>query len=146
MAQAIARKEGFNVPNSLAQRNNNPGNLRSWGSNPVVGGYAKFPTLDAGWAALRRQIELNIGRGLTLEEFFAGKSGVYPGYAPSADRNDPVLYAQQVSTWTGIPLGIPLNQIHQETLNPTPNPPLTRPDKGSRTGETQRDHKRSGKA
>lgn len=110
IAEAIARMEGFYKPGSLAQRNNNPGNLRSWGSNPIVNGYAQFPTVEAGWAALRRQVELNIGRGLTLEEFFAGKAGVYGGYAPSADKNDPANYARFVSSQTGIPLSIPISQ------------------------------------
>lgn len=105
IANAIDRMEGPGAPR------NNPGNLRSWGSNPVQGGFAVFPTLEAGRAALERQIELNINRGLTLEEFFAGKPGVYAGYAPSADRNNPELYARNVSQWTGIPLGVPLPQV-----------------------------------
>lgn len=33
---------------SLAERNNNPGNLRSWPNTPVAKGYAVFPTLLAG--------------------------------------------------------------------------------------------------
>jgi hypothetical protein len=105
IADAIDRMEGPGAPR------NNPGNLRSWGSNPTSGGFAVFPTLEAGRAALERQIELNINRGLTLEEFFAGKPGVYAGYAPSADRNDPVKYARNVSQWTGIPLGVPIVRV-----------------------------------
>lgn len=110
IAQAIAGVEGFYLPSgSIAQRNRNPGNLRSWGSFPVVGGYAKFPTYEHGWSALRRQIELLIGRNMTLQEFFAGKPGVYPGYAPTGDgSNNPHLYAQMVSQRTGIPIDVPL--------------------------------------
>jgi len=117
LALAIARMEGYLDASgavksgTIAYRNNNPGNLRSWGSNPVVGGYASFPTASAGWVALKRQIELNIGRGLTLEEFFGGKPGVYGGYAPSGDNNDPNGYARNVAGWTGIPLGKPLNTV-----------------------------------
>lgn len=110
LAQAIARFEGFFQQNSLAGRNNNPGNLRSWGNLPTSGGYAVFPTPEAGWAALRRQVELNIGRGLTLQEFFGGKPGVYPGYAPSADANDPANYAAVVAGWLSIDPAVPLTQ------------------------------------
>ncbi len=74
-------------------------------------GIALFPDLATGQTACARQIQLNIDRGLTLEEFFAGKPGVYPGYAPAAAGNDPATYAANVSRWTGISPGVPLNQI-----------------------------------
>ena len=102
LAQSIARFEGYYTPGSLPQRNNNPGSLRSWGSLPTRDGYVVFPTPEAGWGALHRQVSLNIGRDLTLYEFFAGKPGVYPGYAPSADANDPGNYARTVAGWLGI--------------------------------------------
>src|SRR5271157_4273547 len=85
LAQAIARMEGFNVAGSVAQRDNNPGNLRS-GPGQIgtdAGGYAIFPDVTTGYAALDNQINLNIGRGLTLNQFFGGLPGVYAGYAPS---------------------------------------------------------------
>lgn len=113
IAAAIARFEGFYVPNSRAQRNNNPGNLRRWGNTPVVDGFASFPTLEAGWAALRRQVEINIGRGLTLNEFFAGKPGVYAGYAPASDNNHPINYARFVGGKAGVPVDIPLGVAGQ---------------------------------
>lgn len=106
IAEAIARHEGTGCG-----PRNNPGNLRTWGSLPTSGGFAVFPTCEAGWDALRRQVERNVDRGLTLEEFFAGKAGVYPGYAPAADSNQPFVYASNVSTWTGIPLGVPLDSM-----------------------------------
>ncbi len=109
LAGAIARYEGFYKAGSVAARNNNPGNLRSWGNYPVVNGYAKFPDAETGWRALRRQVELNIGRGLTLEEFFAGRPGVYDGYAPSSDGNQPRTYAATVAGWLGISADRPLN-------------------------------------
>ena len=110
LAQAIARFEGYYTPGSLAARNNNPGNLRSWGSYPVVNGYVQFPDAAAGWTALRSQVEKNIGRGLNLSEFFGGKPGVYSGYAPSADANNPTNYAQTVANWLGISADVPLVQ------------------------------------
>jgi hypothetical protein len=112
IAQAIAQMEGFNTAGSIAQRNNNPGNLRSWGSTPTVDGYASFPTLQDGWNALYSQIGLNIGRGLTLQEFFGGKPGVYGGYAPAADANNPTGYAAYVAGQTGIPQTVPLDTLN----------------------------------
>lgn len=109
LAQAIARYEGYYSTGSVAQRNNNPGNLRSWGNNPVVGGFAQFPTAETGWVALRSQVQRNIDRGLTLDEFFAGKPGTYSGYAPSADNNRPLTYAATVANWLGISPGVQLS-------------------------------------
>lgn len=107
LAAAITRQEGANPAY------NNPGNLRAGpgqtGTSP--NGIAIFPDAATGQAALEHQIQLNIGRGLTLEEFFAGKPGVYAGYAPAADANQPNVYAAHVSTWAGIPTDVPLNQI-----------------------------------
>lgn len=102
LAYAIALMEGYFALGTIAQRNNNPGNLRRWGSFPTESGFAKFPNQVTGWNALFRQIDLNISRDLTLIEFFSGKPGVYPGYAPAADSNKPVDYALFVNRWLGI--------------------------------------------
>lgn len=107
LASAIERMEGT----GCGRGRNNPGNLRSWGDLPTSGGFAVFPTCDAGRRALQHQVQRNIDRGLTLQEFFGGKAGVYPGYAPAADSNDPYHYARSVSQWTGLPIDIPLSQI-----------------------------------
>jgi len=127
IAQAIARQEGFYVAGSIAQRNNNPGNLRSWGTNPIVDGYAKFATVEDGWNALYRQITLNINRGLNLQEFFAGKPGIYAGYSPAADNNRPLEYAQYVAGQVGISPIVPLNTL-QGVIPPNP----TRPPKAKK--------------
>lgn len=85
MASGIAEFEGFHVPETdkryptIAQRHNNPGNLRPIGAST---GFRTFATPLDGYKALVRQIVININRGLTLREFFLGKPGVYPGYTP----------------------------------------------------------------
>ena len=81
---AIAAFEGFWIvdPPSISRRHLNPGNLRPVGAST---GFQGFTTEAEGWAALRRQVLINIGRGLTLNEFFLGKEGVYPGYSPLGD-------------------------------------------------------------
>jgi hypothetical protein len=118
MALAISIMEGFGLENSRAKRNNNPGNLRSWGRVPVEGGFAKFPTVEAGWRALKIQIGKNIGRGLTMQEFFAGKPGVYAGYAPAADKNKPYDYARFVARRCGVPEDVPLQGLIHDPAQP----------------------------
>jgi hypothetical protein len=117
IAGAIARMEGFYKAGSLAQRNNNPGNIRRWSPKvPVVDGFSKFPTAGEGWAALRRQVDRNVGRGLTLYEFFGGKPLVYSGYAPDSDGNRSRHYAEFVAKRVQIPADVPLiTLISEET-------------------------------
>mgnify|MGYP003394444781 FL=1 len=125
ISQAIATMEGFFKAGSVAQRNNNPGNLRSWGNRPTANGYAVFESPDAGWAALNQQVNLNIGRGLSLYDFFAGKPGVYGGYATRLDRlTDPLGCAVFVASRIGLDPSIPLNSIPGEG---PPNPMKPRP-------------------
>jgi hypothetical protein len=112
IAVAISEMEGYIKPGSRSERQNNPGNLRSWGRTPIVDGFANFPTPAEGWAALRRQVAKNVGRGLTLYEFFAGKPKVYPGYAPDADGNRSRHYAEFVASRVGIPADVPLWTLH----------------------------------
>ena len=114
IAVAISEMEGFNKPGSRAQRQNNPGNLRSWGKTPIVDGFANFPTAAEGWSALRRQIWRNVDRGLTLYEFFGGKPNVYAGYAPDADGNRSRHYAEFVAKRAGIPVNVPLNKLYDK--------------------------------
>lgn len=108
IVERIAQFEGYRVTAkqakqsravfpTLAQKNNNPGNLRSWGTRPIVGGYAQFPTPEEGFKALRTQVDKVIKKGVTFHEFFAGKPNVYPGYAPAADHNQPVPYSTFVA-------------------------------------------------
>lgn len=102
MAAAIARMEGYYQPHTLAQLNHNPGNLRQWGEMPTKGGFAVFPTAEAGFNALKTQIRRNIERGLTMYEFFGGKPKIYGGYAPDTDGNHSKHYAEFVAQECGI--------------------------------------------
>lgn len=113
LAQAIATFEGFDKAGSVAQRNNNPGNLRSGPGQTGTdkNGYAIFPDLNTGWAALHDLIQKRSGDDLTLQEFFGGKKGVYPGYAPAGDRNDPATYAATVAGQLGVEPGAKLADI-----------------------------------
>lgn len=104
IAEAIAHMEGYYKPGTIAARNHNPGNLR--GGPRQIGtdksGYGIYADDQAGWQDLVAQVERNIARNLNLYEFFGGKSGVYPGYAPAADNNNPRHYAEYVAARVGV--------------------------------------------
>ena len=129
LANAIAQFEGYNVPGSVAQRNNNPGNLRSGPGQTGTDakGYAIFPDAATGFAALQNQVNLNIDRGLTLQTFIGGQPGGYPGYAPSADNNNVQNYVGFLSTQLGIDPNVPLNGLSPGSfrLVPPHHPPAT---------------------
>ncbi len=112
LAAAITRMEGACSSPGVCT-NNNPGNLRSYAAGQPVDsrGIRIFPDYQSGYDALLSQERVNISKGLTLEEFFGGKTGVYPGYAPAGDSNDPNRYAGNVSSWLGIPRDVPLSQL-----------------------------------
>jgi len=131
--------EGFYQAGSIAQRNNNPGNLRSGtGQVGTAGGFAVFPDAETGWAALVHQVYLNIERGLSLFTFFGGERyengsvipGGYPGYAPSGDSNNPNQYANFVASQVGIDPSTPLNSIGASP----PDPSMGRQGKPARPG------------
>ena len=114
---AIAGVESGGNPNALSVRNNNAGNLMTGGR------YNQYATKGAGDQAALAQIDRNIARGLTLNEFFGGKPGVYPGWAPADDGrtpalrgNNPAAYAARVARQLGINPNVPLNQI--ASVNP----------------------------
>jgi hypothetical protein len=112
LAGAITRQEGAcSAPGVCV--NNNPGNLRAYRSDQPVDsrGIRIFPTYEDGYAALLAQEQANISRGLTLQEFFGGKPGVYSGYAPAADSNNPDVYARNVAGWLGISPDVPLSAL-----------------------------------
>jgi hypothetical protein len=118
VAEAIARMEGFYVAGSLAQRNNNPGNLMYAGQAGAVpapatfGTFAKFSTVELGWQALYRQIQLDARRGLTLQQFFQK-------YAPAGHGgNDPAGYAQFVAARVGAKVSDPLASVIAGTPAP----------------------------
>ena len=112
IASAIATQEGYGAANSACTSINNPGCLRA-GPGQIgtsAQGFAIFPDADTGWAALDYQTQYNINQGVTLQQFFAGGNG-YPGYAPSADSNNPTSYANGVASAVGIPTNVPLSQL-----------------------------------
>lgn len=99
LVEAIARYEGFYKPSTIAQRSNNPGNIRSGafaathGAISNNGPYAVFPNAITGFQALLVLLH-SFYSDMTLE-------AAINKYAPAGDSNDPVEYLKMVCIWTG---------------------------------------------
>ena len=100
-------------PDTLGNRNNNPGNIKFAGQEGAVkqGDFAKFDTMEDGWRALYRQVELDTGRGDTIETFIKGTDGT-GGY--SEDNQD--SYIRFISDKVGYPPDTPLSAIDPQDL------------------------------
>lgn len=72
LAQLIAQEEGFNVPGTVPNRDNNPGDLRhsphSFHNPGDPNAIGQIDTVADGWADLERQLGLFASRGLTLAQ------------------------------------------------------------------------------
>jgi hypothetical protein len=113
---AISGVEAGHDPNALSIRNKNAGNLMTGGKLNVYG------TKEEGDQSALDQINRNIDRGLTLNEFFGG-NGTYPGWSPKDDGvtpalkgNNPAAYAARVAKQLGIDPNVPLKQIANPTI------------------------------
>ena len=99
LGEAIAREEGFYVPGSLPNRDNNPGDLRhsphSFHTSDAPDAIGQIDTIADGWADLERQLELYAGRGLTLAQ------AIYEWAPPS--ENDSAAYLAYVIAYLGPP-------------------------------------------
>lgn len=110
--QAIASHEGFtNKTSRPAIECNNPGNLRY---SPLADGYkdygtpekpnkfAHFATVEIGWAALRRDVEIKATNRSAHMKATDSIAKFFNVYAPGTDRNDPGHYAQVVVDYCGL--------------------------------------------
>lgn len=112
-AQAAGSSDGTSAPSgssgTLATRNNNPLNIRYSGNNWVGkgddngSGFEQFDTADHGFRAGLKLMRNHIANGNDTLQSLISK------WAPAADKNDPVQYAQSVSQQTGIPVDAKLN-------------------------------------
>ena len=98
IAQTIQQVEGY-YPGSVAYTNNNPGNLifvGQAGATPGAGGFAAFPSYDAGYQALLNQIQNYANRGLTIDQMMNL-------YAPAGQgNNNPTAYANTIASALGV--------------------------------------------
>jgi len=84
----------------------NPMNLRGapWLTSPrIVNGFWAPSSRFIGIAGGAHLVALHIAQGNSLTDFIAGHPGVYSGFAPGADKNDPTTYIKDVSLWAEIP-------------------------------------------
>jgi hypothetical protein len=115
LGEAIARAEGFFVSGSIPDRANNPGNLKIGtvsGLQPLSNGISVFPSRDAGWAALYRQLGL----------IATSKSKVYTSgplttiremgnkWAPGGIENVAGQWASSVAKILGVSVDTPLSR------------------------------------
>ena len=99
LANSIAQMEGFNTPGTIANRYNNPGNLRyattqTGTADTVNGKFATFATAADGWQALYDYIQSKANSGTTLRDF------IYT-YAPPTE-NDTSSYLNYLSGQLGV--------------------------------------------
>ncbi|WP_374572785.1 hypothetical protein [Phenylobacterium sp.] len=90
-------------------RNNNPGNLRRWGSRPTQDGFAVFDTVEAGMLAMARNLLGYAKRGDdTIREIISK-------WAPSSE-NDTGAYIRTVAKALGVSADKVLNLKDPATL------------------------------
>jgi hypothetical protein len=105
LLEAIAREEGFGVPNGRATRNNNPGDIeygsfaRANGATrieitapQVVPRFAYFPDTSTGFAAMK-VLFLQHYRGMTVDQ-------AMNKYAPPVE-NQTNSYIANICKWVG---------------------------------------------
>lgn len=100
----------------IAYEHNNPGNLMFVGQVGATQGeaksgggfWAKFETPEAGYSALKQQIELDKSRGLTLGQFI-GK------YAPPSE-NQTLQYISDIGQMTGFGENAELTEVPTDLL------------------------------
>ena len=104
-AQAIARQEGFYVTGAIPQIANNPGDLVIPGLPTLPGTMiTKFPSADAGWSALHRQLSLIVtgqSARYTLDMTIAEMSRVWTA-------TQQVPWANNIAQQLGVPVTSPL--------------------------------------
>lgn len=131
VADAIMAYEGWK-PGSVSYRNRNPGNLRSSQFATYVGvdGFAEFDSLVNGYIGLKGDLRAKFSgkneHGITGDTTLLGLMQVY---APAADKNVPLAYAQFVAHWVTLALGqeihtsTTLREIAPEVCGSAPAPP-----------------------
>jgi hypothetical protein len=114
LAQAIAKEEGIDVPGSVPNRDNNPGDLRhsphSFHTPSDPNGIGQIPTRAQGWEDLERQLTLFAQRGLTLQQ------AIYE-FAPPNENNSAGYLAFVCNE-----LGVPSSTLVSQALT-IPNTP-----------------------
>jgi hypothetical protein len=96
---------------TLADRNNNPGNIRPVGG----GGFRSFGSALEGWQAMKNQL-MRYFTGKTTGRLLRTVQDIVSTWAPAGDNNDPQLYAKQVAGWMGVSPNAVLNLNDPNTM------------------------------
>lgn len=98
LALAMFRKEAsFATNGSLAQRNNNPGNIRyvgQQGATRGAGGFARWNSMDEGIEAYFGLLDRGYRSFIDNQDW----AGMVNKYAPPSE-NDSALYTRQITQW-----------------------------------------------
>ncbi|MFQ1057416.1 hypothetical protein ACJWUX_06350 [Klebsiella pneumoniae] len=97
--------------NTLADRNNNPGNIRPVGG----GGFRAFGSALEGWEAMKNQL-MRYFTGKTTGRRLQTIMDIVSTWAPAADNNDPAKYAREVAGWMGVSPTAALNLSDPNTM------------------------------
>ncbi|AWE03069.1 hypothetical protein [Klebsiella pneumoniae] len=97
--------------NTLADRNNNPGNIRPVGG----GGFRAFGSVLEGWEAMKNQL-MRYFTGKTTGRRLQTIMDIVSTWAPAADNNDPAKYARDVAGWMGVSPTAALNLSDPNTM------------------------------
>lgn len=106
--QVAAQAAPSNLPRGMRQ--NNPGNLRSWGDTATHRGFAAFGSMQEGLSAMAGQLIRYGQRGLTSIE------KIISTYAPSSENNT-AAYIAAVSKKLGVGASQSLNLQDPATLS-----------------------------
>lgn len=90
-------------------RQNNPGNLRAWGANPIVGGFASFSSMGAGLNAMAGNLLAYRRRGLDTI------AAIISRWAPGSENNTGA-YIADVAKKLGVSAAQHLNLLDPSTL------------------------------
>ncbi|HCT4899936.1 TPA: lytic transglycosylase catalytic [Salmonella enterica] len=96
---------------TLADRNNNPGNIRPVGGN----GFRFFGSALQGWEAMKNQL-MRYFTGKTTGRALQTIQDIVSTWAQAGDNNDPKKYAQDVAKWMGVSPNTVLNLANPETM------------------------------
>lgn len=96
---------------TLADRNNNPGNIRPVGGN----GFRFFGSALQGWEAMKNQL-MRYFTGKTTGRALQTIQDIVSTWAPAGDNNDPKKYAKDVAKWMGVSPNTVLNLASPETM------------------------------
>lgn len=109
-----------NNQGTLAQRNNNPGNLKYNGQKGATKGdkgFAKFNSYEEGMQALINDLQAKqSGKSRTGLKSSSSLQDLINVYAPASDNNNPTSYANTVAQSLGVSPNTPIKDLDTQNL------------------------------